>query len=140
MLPKFYTALTFCSLVSLIGLGGCLFTADMCGNELLEAVYSPDRVFKAVVFERNCGATTGFTTQISILLAEQTSLPNQAGNIFISNGNRGKAPVGPGGGPPVTVVWQGNRNLHITYDPRASTYLTETVYDRVNITYEQKEF
>jgi len=140
MLPKLQTALTFCSLLSLIGLGGCLFTADMCGNELLEEVYSPDRVFKAVAFERNCGATTGFTTQISILPAEQRSLPNQGGNIFISDRDRGNAPAGRGGGPPVAVVWQGNRNLHITYDLRARTFLTKTVYDRVNITYKQKAF
>ncbi len=61
-------------------------TSDLCGNEIMNETLSPDGHFKALVFQRDCGATTGFTTQIS-LLPSNVSLPNEAGNIFIVDGH-----------------------------------------------------
>jgi len=40
---------------------------DPCGNTIVEALPSPDGSHKAVVFVRNCGATTDFSTQMSVL-------------------------------------------------------------------------
>ena len=40
--------------------------ANMCGNEILGEFASPDRKKKVVVFQRDCGATTGFSTQASL--------------------------------------------------------------------------
>src|SRR5687767_10343542 len=48
-----------------------LFGCDMCGNDIQLTVVSPDRKLKAVVFERSCGATTGFSTQVSVLPADR---------------------------------------------------------------------
>ena len=37
---------------------------DTCENQLLSEVLSPDQVYRAIVFQRSCGATTGFSTQV----------------------------------------------------------------------------
>jgi hypothetical protein len=57
---------------------------DMCGNTVIREVLSPDHRIKAVVFQRDCGATTGFSTQVSLLSAQAT-LPNYSGNIFLTD-------------------------------------------------------
>jgi hypothetical protein len=44
---------------------------------------------------RSCGATTGFSTQASLLKSDQ-ALPTMAGNLYIADNNHGVAPAGPG--------------------------------------------
>ncbi len=58
---------------------------DMCGNEVKQTVASPSGKLAAVVFSRDCGATTGFSTQVSIIPLGR-SLPNEAGNTFVTAG------------------------------------------------------
>ena len=38
----------------------------------------------AVLFDRHCGATTGFTTQVSVVESDKT--PFGKGNVFIADG------------------------------------------------------
>jgi hypothetical protein len=66
---------------------------NMCGNQILSESSSPDRTYRVVVFRRDCGATTGFSTQVSVLKAMQ-ALPNESGNLFIADTDRGEAPIG----------------------------------------------
>ena len=61
-----------------------------CGNDEVVRVPSPDAKFEAVVFQRDCGATTGFSTQVSVV-TKGASLPNEAGNVFIADTDHGKA-------------------------------------------------
>ena len=90
------------------------FADGMCGNEVLTEVLSPDSQKRAVVFQRDCGATTGFSTQASVLRIGK-SLPNDGGNIFIADTNHGAVPYGPGGGPYVAVFWEGTDELVVRY-------------------------
>src|SRR5882757_3734258 len=62
-----------------------------CENSLLGEYVSPDGTRKIVVFERSCGATTGFSTQASLLKSDQ-ALPTTAGNLYIADDNHGAAP------------------------------------------------
>lgn len=64
---------------------------DPCVNDMVGQVQSPDGQFKAVIFERDCGATTDFSTQVSIV-PTSTPLPDTAGNVFVADGNHGAAP------------------------------------------------
>lgn len=59
--------------------------SDMCANEVTAYKTSPDGQWKVVLFERNCGATTGYSTQISLLEATD-SLANESGNVFVAEG------------------------------------------------------
>lgn len=61
-------------------------SAPSCGNSLAQELPSPDGRFKAVVFERSCGASTGFSSNISILAANGI-LPDSSGNLFVSEGH-----------------------------------------------------
>jgi len=53
-----------------------------CRNEIQEEHVSPDGSIKLVVFSRDCGATTGFNTQVSVLPID-TALPDSPGNTLI---------------------------------------------------------
>ena len=41
--------------------------SDLCGNEIFQEKLEPNGRFKAVLFQRDCGSTTGFNTQISLV-------------------------------------------------------------------------
>jgi hypothetical protein len=96
----------------------CLNLAGGCGNEILKEVRSPSGKTKAVVFQRDCGATTGFSTQVSVLRSDQ-QLPNEGGNVFVADTDHGKAPSGPGGGPIVEASWTTETELLVRYDKHA---------------------
>ena len=57
---------------------------DICGNEIYKQSQSPDGKFIALAFSRDCGATTGLSTQISIIPVGD-NLENEPGNIFITD-------------------------------------------------------
>jgi len=46
---------------------------------------SPNKKWKLVLFERNCGATSGSSSHISLLQAEE-ELKNVTGNLYIATG------------------------------------------------------
>ncbi|WPP49079.1 hypothetical protein [Catalinimonas niigatensis] len=118
------------------GLLTCVGVAvdDMCGNEIIQEIPSPNRKLKAVIFTRNCGATTGYSTHISLLPVTQKLL-NTGGNILITSGN-GNAPSWEFGGVPVEVVWISKYSLKISYPGEAKTFTKETNFDEVAIVYE----
>lgn len=56
--------------------------SNLCDNEHLAGFISPGREYQAVVFRRNCGATTPYSVHVSVLLAGMR-LPNEVGNTLI---------------------------------------------------------
>jgi hypothetical protein len=79
----------------------CAGCVDPCGNAVLSEEYSPNREFRAVVFERDCGATTGFSTQVSVLTANGQFLTQpswlhstQPGNVFVADTDHGNVRSG----------------------------------------------
>jgi hypothetical protein len=102
---------------------------DMCGNEVLARVASPGGGYQAVIFERDCGATTGFSTQVSVLPADATfrEQPSfwsatEQGNVLVIDDDHGAAPAGTGGGPAVAARWDDEHHLVLTYHPRARVF------------------
>ena len=67
---------------------------SMCGNEVVAQYPSPNGLERLVVFQRDCGATTGFSTQASILPIGK-GLKDDSGNVFIADTDHGAAPSGP---------------------------------------------
>jgi len=101
--------------------GGC----SLCNNDEVLRVSSPDAKLEAVVFQRDCGATTGFSTQISIV-AKGTSLANGGGNLYVADTDHGKAPAANWGGPQVDVVWTDNRTVKVVTHPDARVFHKKT--------------
>ena len=67
-------------LVSLVA--GC---SDFgCGNEVATRTTSPTAELDVVVYNRNCGATTGFNTQVSIVPSGQD--PKGSGSALVLDG------------------------------------------------------
>lgn len=70
MIRKIYYGIVIVFLFGLITCVGGMFD-DICGNKIIQEIPSPNRKLKAVIFTRDCGATTGFSTQISLLSKTQ---------------------------------------------------------------------
>lgn len=62
-------------------LGGC---GDSCENELAQTTISPSGLKQAVVFVRDCGATAGVSTQVSIVAGGVNVVG--AGNALVVEG------------------------------------------------------
>jgi hypothetical protein len=63
-------------------LGGC---DPACENEISRDLTSPDGSHRVVLFSRNCGATTGFNTQSTILRRDEHLL-DEGGDAFVLDG------------------------------------------------------
>jgi hypothetical protein len=93
----------------------------MCGEEVLQEIYSPDHAYKVVVFEYDCGSTTGFGTGVSIIKASERWSSNYftwGGNIFSLDGH-----------PDWTinnVYWKTNRSVKINYMDEFDIYFKKT--------------
>jgi hypothetical protein len=128
------------SLVLLFGV--CCGCVDPCGNDEVDRVPSPDGKFEAAIFQRDCGATTDFSTQISIL-SKGGALPKKAGNAWVADSNHGAAPTGKWGGPTVEVRWSTNRKLTVVRHPAARISRNESVVtvsgETVNVEYSMKQ-
>lgn len=113
-----------------------LLLPDLCGNTVLAEAVSPDQRHKAVVFQRDCGATTGFSTQVSVIGA-QDALPNASGSVFTADDNRGAVPVSAAGGPVVQVRWVSGRALVVTHHAGARVFTQKDLVSGVAVAYER---
>ena len=107
---------------------------SMCQNEIISQIPIGSSPKKVVVFERDCGATTGFSTQVSILgLGKE--LGSGAGNILILDDNHGKAPSSKGGGLEVVVNTISNKKVKILFDKRVRVFKKVPQFKGVTIEY-----
>ena len=80
---------------------------DMCGNDIKQKIPSPSGEKVAYVFERSCGATTGFSPQLSILNNDD-EFQIESGNTFRSDKE-------------FSIEWLGEKNLKVNYDKSSET-------------------
>ena len=92
----------------------------------------------AVMFERDCGATTAFTTQVSIVRSDEQ--PTGTANTFIADDGHGAAPAGAWGGPRVAMTWLGPDHLVIRYAARSRVYKKAADTSGVKVSYEETTF
>ena len=59
------SVLRFLGMLLLLGLSACV---EVCGNDILTETRAPDGRFKVVVFQRDCGATTRFSTAAGAIM------------------------------------------------------------------------
>ena len=123
----------FNAVISIVALSvGLVACVDPCENTVLSELTGPTRNRRAVVFERSCGATTDFSTHVSVLNADDAR-PKSAGNIFIADSDHG-------GGKDmiVTAPWAAPDQLVVRYPARARIFRRETQVNRIAVTYETR--
>jgi hypothetical protein len=119
------------ALVVVVHTAGC-GAGDPCDNELLSRVEAPGGAHVAVVFERGCGATTGSSTQVSVLRARDVFRvspsflrPTASGNALVLDSRHGRVAVG--------ARWIDDARLELTYAPGATSMQAAATVDGVTI-------
>ena len=111
------------ALLASLALAAC---GELCKNELVQTLRSPDGRFDAVVFTRSCAATSGYKTQLSIVRAD-AGLPESEGNA-----------LGARGDPRIVVRWETRRRLRVTGLGDAATKLKVTRIGEVEVRYAER--
>jgi hypothetical protein len=106
--------------------------ADMCSNEALDISPSPNGDLEAVVFERACGATTGYGINVSILPAG--SKANDAGNVFVAAADR-SSQESRNIHRQVRVRWLAPDSLHVERPPGMTLFHEASQLGDVRVTY-----
>ena len=86
------------------------------------------------MFQRDCGATTGFSTQISILAAGEQ--PAASGNAFSADDDHGAARAGKWGGPWAEMKWLSPDHLLVRYATKSRLFERKDEVDGVRISYQ----
>ena len=93
-------------------MAACVDIAGGCGNETKREAVSPDGRFRAIVFDRNCGATVDFSREVSVLPAV-AAVPSGESRADTGNVLRMARQ------PEVTIRWVDARTLEVRYAARA---------------------
>jgi len=111
---------------------GC---SDGCGNTIIRESTSPSGEMKAVMFQRDCGATTGYSTQISVIAKDGE--PAGGGNAFVADDDHGAAYTGDWGGPWAEMLWAAPDRLVIRYAEKSRIFEQDNRVSGVDITYQR---
>jgi hypothetical protein len=109
--------------------------SDPCSNTLVKVVKAPGGQHAAALFQRDCGATTGFSTQISMLVPGDKV--TGSGNAFIADDDHGAAAVGDWQGSWADVRWLSPSHLLVTYAAKSRIFKQADAVAGVRITYQQ---
>lgn len=97
---------------------------DLCANDNLVEMVSPNGQLKAVTFRRDCGATTEYSTHVSILPTSR-KLPNEAGNVFVQS----RESI-------VVVRWLDDHHLSISGGGASTAIVHHTDFRGIRITHD----
>ena len=111
----------------------CIAGCNLCDNKPIKSLQSPGEARSAVLFMRECGATTDFTTQVSVLSPWWPY--STIGNAFVADADHGKAERASWGGPWADISWQSPTHLVITYDARSRVFEKRENVRGVRISY-----
>jgi hypothetical protein len=107
---------------------------NSCKNQIVKSYASPDNKYEIVLFQRDCGATTGFSTQVSVIQTGR-ELPGKKGNIFIADDGDTPVPLGSWGGPLVEIKWIAQDKVIIEYPKGSRVFVNENRYKTIKIEY-----
>jgi hypothetical protein len=130
--------------ITLFGVNALLEPAS-CGNKVFSRVVSPNQRYIAETYERGCGATVDFNRQTRLIDSQDPLLPLQQtlhkifpniydllygsdGTIFAIEGQH-----------PLTILWEGNNKLIITYPASVKIYRQDKNWQAVTISYDHPD-
>lgn len=115
-------------LVAAIALSGC---SPVCRDAPHQSITSLDGDERAILFSRDCGATTSYTTQVSIVPPDEGI--SGKGNVFIADEG---AKAAAWGGPWAEVKWLGAKHLLVSYDASARVFAKNERVGDVQVSYQ----
>jgi hypothetical protein len=120
-----------------IGLIGAayLLSRNMCGNEIVAEIRPPDFRHKAVEFERDCGATTDVSTQVSVMESQKKLGSDDTGNAFTADSNHGSVSVHSSGVMELDMKRLNSNTLEIEYPAGARVFSSNNNVGEVAIQY-----
>ncbi len=145
--PKWIVAasLAVLALALLVAGGGLALRAfeggGPCGDELVATDTAPRHEYQAIVFVRNCGATTTFGTHVSIVEQGARLDNDDVGNILAIDAAccldpRSRVlPRNSVGGPLATARWLGPDTLAVTFPSGVRVFRQALVQRGVHIVY-----
>ena len=107
-----------------------------CRNSAVSEAPSPGAELKAIVFTRDCGATTTWATHVTVT-EKLRLLPNVVTLVFVADGNHGRAPQGPAYAPEARVHWRDGRHLVIAHHEKAMVFQSSRRVGEVRVEYER---
>jgi hypothetical protein len=124
-------------------LGTACGMADPCGNVVVQQASSPSGRWDAFVFERDCGATTTWSTQVAVLpggspFQEQPTwwASTISGNVA-TVADRAERPGVEG--TRMAVRWTGDTHFTVEYEAGATLRTAERLVAGVAVTYRPVE-
>lgn len=110
------------SSVSLLAIAFAACSGSECVNEVRQTIISPDETKKVILFSRNCGATTAFNAQATIVGGDE-ALPDEPGNVFVSD--KGE----------VKISWKEDGGILVVCDSEVRFFKKEAVVRGIRIEY-----
>ena len=107
-------------ILSSVWVAGCA----SCENETYARYPSPSGEKVAVAFERSCGATVGFNSQLSIVSASEKDF-SETGNAVVLQGRR-----------TIQLEWVSETELAVTLRRGERIYRSEAVVEGVSLKYD----
>lgn len=104
--------------------------APGCEDTTCETLFSPDRSHKIILYARNCGATTGFSTHIA--LAESDEDIDDGTTIFVADYNHGEANLH------AVYRWIDNESLELSYNRNARLFTEKVKADGITIVHRKR--
>lgn len=120
--------------LAIVGLVGIFALIDqgMCGSAEVRRLRSPDARHDAVLYQFDCGATTGFSTQVDIVGAGAPPR-HGSGNVLSADDGDGAAATSPLGVIQVELRWLAADTPLLRPDPKAAVYKQASVVQGVHI-------
>lgn len=116
-------------------LGATAGCSDTCSNKLVQVVKAPGGQHADALFQRDCGATTGFSTQVSVLTPGDKV--SGGGNAFQADDDHGAAPVGEWQGSWAELRWLSADHLLIRYAAKSRVFKRDDQAGGVRISYSE---
>jgi hypothetical protein len=101
---------------------------------MVAQIGAPGGQHAAVLFQRDCGATTRFSTQVSIIGAGDGL--SGAGNAYSADDGHGAAFIGSWGGPWTEMKWLAPDHILIRFDAKSRIFLQAVQVNGIRVTYE----
>ncbi len=97
---------------------------------------------EAVVFQIDCGASTNFNSQISVVAKAKASPKKSDKSFVVADDNHGSvadANLYYKGGPKFRVTWMSENELNVLLPKGARTFKKESSSDHLKISYGEYE-